>query len=91
MGLAILAVIWLITFISTYSSSLKPGGCRTALAGGGIHRRPIRADLRADGHHLRGRAAGTGLHRVEVSRARVRADRCAIRTATLHWKSYGPR
>ena len=73
MGLALLAIIWLITFVSTYFFVAKtwwlPHGASTAAA---LDRPSVRADLRAHGNCFRGRARRAGLVRVAISRSRNR-------------------
>ena len=67
MGLALMAVIWLITLASTYFFVAKTWWLPVGrLRRRGIHRRTIRADLCADGNCFSGGATLAGLHRLEI-------------------------
>ena len=67
MGLALMAVIWLITLVSTYFFVAKtwwlPVGAAEAAR---LYRRAIRSHVRVDGNRFSGGATLSGLLRLEI-------------------------
>ena len=91
MGLALLALIWVITFVSTYFFVAKtwwlPHGASTSAA---WIDHQFTLTCHRDGRYFRGGAGGPGLRGLEVSRPSRGRTRWITPTATPSWSCCGP-